>query len=1109
MFMISLVHGAVQWQEDFETITGDNCCGFTGDVDERMAIMNASCFDGSCYKRIGAGTSINMPTLSSLNLTEPYFWDSYFKYDCDATQTFYWNVDGTNEYIISPQATGIWDVLSDDGGTANPVIACSTWIRFGLNMTGTNNATCNGIGYLYINESIIVHTCHGGDQVAATKGFNLWTSTGTIWFDNIAVCDNSDADCYDSVYGSPPAPGPTDFNITLDSPGNDTYNISYNNSYCYTPQFNTTAYGCHFYTNVTGNWERNLSNTSAITNTSSNCFNWNNTKDETLIWNVMCNDTSENSVFAAYNYTFSFDTVNPVLTVTSPDNNSYYSSSDTLIINTSCTDNTVYILNVTFYNSSNATSYQNTTTSGTELTIYEELSLGGYADGDYLLNVSCSDGHTESIWEPTAPPSSIKDGIRLDGIDITLGNIDGGALSTFKAIKEPDRYTFELDFDNIINSFEYVITADKIVRYGSQYKGHLILNDKYWFDTEPYTPEYIHIDGNTVRIKISGVKGSKVITESIGGLNIITDQYNITIDNAVPYFSTPTINQSYIFLYDYIDFHVLITENSSGNYTVATNNTGSWVNSSVGAYTPGENVSTITQMNNGGETCYHFWANDSAGNVNVTSDICFNVSHNRAPVYINPEQQSLRSNISIIFGNITNTTINITLFYNDTLYYPTSQMHMWDNEYQFNYTIVSPNVTAISENISFYFEFNYTYLNGTLKILRNTSTYNQEISQSQILYCGGISNSTTLNFTFRHENNDERINVDVEMVFDIWVNDPTLFNTYSFNFTDTNNATICIYPYDMSFYTNTYIKYTHDTGFTHRYYLVSANLTNETSGLSLYNFNGTSGISDLKGTIRRSTSYAYFPNVYASLLRYYPSTHTWKIVQMDKSDDFGQIFFNVIEESQDYKVLFNYDLYQIEATESMKFICTSGLCELTFLMEPHEAGTAATNLTYTYSYDNDTGIITMTWNDPTGLTDEVRLYVAKQTASTSIGICNNSLASAAGSLTCNISSYDGTFIVKGFSSASPETPFFMRWIEKLTTALHRLPTFPTMDGAIWAFGISLTIVAFGLFSPFGAILAYLFSLVILIFLKIHPLVTIPFITIAAVLGLIIGSKVKR
>jgi len=336
-------------------------------------------------------------------------------------------------------------------------------------------------------------------------------------------------------------------------------------------------------------------------------------------------------------------------------------------------------------------------------------------------------------------------------------------------------------------------------------------------------------------------------------------------------------------------------------------------------------------------------------------------------------------------------------------------------------------------------------------------------------------------------------------------------NATQFNIQYSGNHTyeICIYPnINTTLYSDWYIKYTTGGGFTHRYYLVNQSITNTTLNVSLYNFNTTTGISDLKITSRYRATYNYFNNIYASLQRKYVDEGVWRTVQMDKSGDYGLIFFNIIEETVDYRVIFKDGQNRLLSTsENMKFVCTDDICDITFLLDPYSLTTAATSLGYSITYDNATGNITLTWNDPLGGTSSVRLLVTKELQKT-LTICDTTQTGAAGTIICDVSGYTGEVFIRVFSSASPEAPVISQWLRLSTPLLGGL--IGTGEGVFWSTGIITTMAAFGaILSPIVAVIGTILALIIIYLLGLFSPITLPFVIIAIIMGIAINIRLKK
>jgi len=249
-------------------------------------------------------------------------------------------------------------------------------------------------------------------------------------------------------------------------------------------------------------------------------------------------------------------------------------------------------------------------------------------------------------------------------------------------------------------------------------------------------------------------------------------------------------------------------------------------------------------------------------------------------------------------------------------------------------------------------------------------------------------------------------------------------------------------------------------------------------------------------------------NIVGKLQRHYVGEGVWRTVQADKTGDYGNLHYNIYEEDTDYKLIFVDSQNNIlETTQSMKFICTAGVCEITYMLLPVTDTDTIYNMTITPNYNNETGIITVTWADPDGFSATVYTYVTKETLTSSLVICNVTTTAAAGTHTCNISGLTGTFLLKVSSSRSPTeyhlTEFFHVAPRMIGSLLSK------GDSAFLSFGIIITIVAAGLlFSPVAALIMTVLGLIVIFFLGMMSAITFPVIVIVGIITIIISIKVK-
>ena len=429
------------------------------------------------------------------------------------------------------------------------------------------------------------------------------------------------------------------------------------------------------------------------------------------------------------------------------------------------------------------------------------------------------------------------------------------------------------------------------------------------------------------------------------------------------------------------------------------------------------------------------------------------------------------------------------------------------NEVWYNYSMEVPSISGVSDKL--YYFWNYTILGGQTK---STENYSVTVYTVSFTNCQTpIPGNTTLNFSIYNEDvPNQNLSGDLEVEFILWNSSFESRINHSFSIDGEYSFFFCINPNNATLYTNAYFKYTDDNGFTHRYYLVNYTLTNVTTHISAYNFNDTTGLSDLKATLRYASTYQFYPGVYTQLQRRYVGDGVWRTVQMDRSGDFGLVFFNIKEENTDYRLIFTDNARNIlRQTESSKFLCTDGLCEITVLLNPYVSVLSDADPYIVSSYDNLTGILTVDWIDTTGATNTVRVRATKDTISETIEICDNTVTASSGSVTCNASSYvPGMMFVQVFvTDAQGVETEYSDWISlggaSLATHIGNL------EGAVWSALFVVTVVGFGLWSPAAGVISLTLALIGIAVIGMFSVLTITLVILGAVISIIIGVLVRR
>lgn len=489
----------------------------------------------------------------------------------------------------------------------------------------------------------------------------------------------------------------------------------------------------------------------------------------------------------------------------------------------------------------------------------------------------------------------------------------------------------------------------------------------------------------------------------------------------------------------------------------------------------------------------------SIGELNTVTENYTFYQGNYTFTWVTPvlEQTSNNFMINFTINNSYITDVIANISYNSTLY-PTTKINT-STLVSFSVDLSAPSIET-EKNIT----FNWTYtLVGVSNHSDITSNQNQQVYPMGLTNCSAGDPFLLYNISITDESNLTPLNAELEAVFEYWYSPYNVTNV-TYDLDGYSNYHICRLN-NFSFYVDAYIRNT--VNFTHRYYLINDSVSaGSFENIRLYNFLSSTDVSDLKGTVRDATSYNYFENVIAILQRFYASENVWRTVQMDESGDFGLVFFNVIEENTDYRLVFrDRQNHILKTTESMKFVCTSEICDLTFLLDPFEATDISTDLIIDWTFDNDTNFISVDWIEADATETTVRTRVRKNTMTGTVLICDTTQTGSSGSVNCNASAYTGEVFLM-VSEGTNSTYLVGQWISLESTTLGDV--IGTAEAVLWTFAIVLIIVMFGLFSPVGAVISTILGLIIIFYLGIFGPITVSFIIVAAALGILIGVKVR-
>lgn len=522
--------------------------------------------------------------------------------------------------------------------------------------------------------------------------------------------------------------------------------------------------------------------------------------------------------------------------------------------------------------------------------------------------------------------------------------------------------------------------------------------------------------------------------------------------------------------------------NFTANYTVGVmyniSNATYWIWNTTGVF---NNTETVASLNGTSNDTTHYIDSFILGNynwnvyacwVNATFSNCTWADSNYSffvGASINSQNYSnhtyetsnelFESNLTLLSGT---TFYAAQLNYNGTLYGGTILSEGNDG-----YIVsTSIDIPLIIDGLSFDWFWQLTYETPSGFIYQNLTTYSQNISTINLSHVDcGTGTNLTLNFSVYNEEDLAQLE-DYKFygTFEYWLGGGNIKKNISVSDTSVpTNFSLCINPNNLTYYSDAQIQHEKDGYIKRSHYLINATLTNNSQNVGLYLLNSSMSTSFIINVID-DVQFA-IEDAYVYIQRYYPGSGIFHTVEMAQTDNSGNTVGHFEAETEDYKVIIFKEGEILFESDKAKVFCGETPCTLNFQTE---AATPTTwtnvgdlaNLIWSLTYDTALKIWTYTYVDTSGTTSYGRLNVYMDSGGSRTIICNESDASNAATLTCNVTGYDGTIYAEAYISRSPE---ILVWLESVIE--RGVKAIFGMEGFFWATIILITIGMIGLWSP--------------------------------------------
>lgn len=420
-------------------------------------------------------------------------------------------------------------------------------------------------------------------------------------------------------------------------------------------------------------------------------------------------------------------------------------------------------------------------------------------------------------------------------------------------------------------------------------------------------------------------------------------------------------------------------------------------------------------------------------------------------------------------------------------------------------TTIDISLTNSTITNSFWWEIILVNSTGS-QFKENSTTHSQSVEPLIMTFCNSTYNVDFLNFTFEDEESGNVANGTFAVTFQYSIFGGDLVKSYSFeNATENSEYSFCMSPPQFDYTVDMEAQYSGSIYDTRTYYLDNATITNASSSVTLYLFNASNSVNffiDVKNQL------APFTDALITIAKYFVGEGVYKTISIRETDENGE-FIEYLDLDESYRFYINRDGVSYGFIDRTA-VCTEAPCEMTleigdpsFDLWEGYGDVFGRNVLYNLSYNDTSKIVTFDFVDTTGLADYFRLLVQRFRGNqTAESICDTTLYSSSGSITCNVTGTEGDFKATGFVSRSPELVVaFIHFINSIIKDTLGL------EGILFALLIIITVAMVGVWSPSVAVMLVAFAVLMM---KIMGFVAFGYTTVILifVLAVILIIKLK-
>jgi len=338
----------------------------------------------------------------------------------------------------------------------------------------------------------------------------------------------------------------------------------------------------------------------------------------------------------------------------------------------------------------------------------------------------------------------------------------------------------------------------------------------------------------------------------------------------------------------------------------------------------------------------------------------------------------------------------------------------------FTNTLVIPEAANLNESVDFLYNITISWANGTVSTI-NSTTNNQTAQSVQLNNCTGAGDEGLIMY-LKDEETDADAAGDIEIAIDI--DYYSISKNFSFSWTNITNATICLYPPQITIDFDAQIFY-EGTGYYPRTYFLDTTVSNTTQSVYLYLIN-TSDASQVIIYVKDSSGLAV-ENATVKVERFYVGDYSYKTVAQIVTDFDGKgvAYLNI---DKYYKYIIELNGTVVREFSPSIIVCPSGSSCPPYTVTLYTTESSSTEFSQIYgsishscSWNNVTGVLSCTGSDTTGISQEFGLEVDRLGILTDTSECSSTSASSAVTMTCTLTNWSGNTYHYEFLVNLPES----------------------------------------------------------------------------------------